>query len=194
MVNDAVLFKNFNSFPKEIYHGTSSVNYKSLNEGVNINLCNHFTDFGQGFYLTSNYIQAKKHAKKKALLKGDPLVFVYKIELPRLKREYTGYILNKMNLEWARFIYNNRSKNQNYIHHYDYSFGGVADGKIFDLVTLLDNHDIDLEFFYEEIAKYPSYDQLAIHNQALFNYNIVKLQKVVKTHDRQKRNGKTVKR
>ncbi len=38
--------------------------------------------------------------------------------------------------------------------------------------------------FYEEIAKYGTYDQLSIHNQAIFTYNVIKYVRVVKAHDK----------
>lgn len=186
MVSSAVLSKNFNQFSKILYHGTTSKHFDSLQEGVNIDLCQEYTDFGKGFYLTSNFIQASKHAEKRAKLEGEePIVFIYVLDISRLKKEYNGYILHKMDLEWAKFIYNNRSKKQCFTHRYDYVFGGVADGKIFDLVNLVDSGELDIELFYEEIAQYATYDQLSIHNQNIFTYNVITLQKVVKAYDQQ---------
>lgn len=44
---------------------------------------------------------------------------------------------------------------------------------------------LDIEDFYEEIAKYGTYDQLSIHNQDIFTYNIITLKKVVRAYDKQ---------
>ncbi|MFD1361281.1 DUF3990 domain-containing protein [Lentibacillus salinarum] len=96
-----------------------------------------------------------------------------------------GYILNKMAVKWAKFIYNNRSTIKQYTHHFDYVLGGVADGQIFDLVKAVDN-GLDISDFYEEIANYGTYDQLSIHNEKIFTYSIIRLIKVVKAYDKEK--------
>jgi len=178
MVSSDVLSINFNQFSKEYYHGTTSSNYASLMSGVSISKCAEFTDFGKGFYLTSNFRQASKHAEKRSSDKDDPIVFVYTLNISVLKEEYQGNILNRMNLEWAEFIYNNRTMMKKFIHSYDYVQGGVADGAIFDLVQAVDQ-GLDIQHFYEQIAKYSTYNQLSIHNQDIFTYNVLKLSEVV---------------
>ncbi|MFS0615170.1 DUF3990 domain-containing protein [Lederbergia ruris] len=183
MVSPIVLSKNFSQFSKVLYHGTTSSKYESLRAGVNISFCEEFTDFGKGFYLTSNFLQASRHADKRSGNKEESIVFVYDLDIQGLKQLYQGYILNKMDVEWAKFIYNNRSRKTNFTHNFDYVLGGVADGAIFDLVKAVDL-GLDIKDFYEEIAKYGTYDQLSIHNQDIFKYNVIKYSKVVKAYAR----------
>lgn len=76
-------------------------------------------------------------------------------------------------------MYNNRSQKTHFTHNFDFVLGGVADGAIFDLVKAVD-HGLGITDFYEEIGKYGTYDQLSIHNQDIFSYNVIKNSKVVK--------------
>jgi hypothetical protein len=181
MVSPLVLSKNFNQFSKVYYHGTTSSNFESLKLGVTISRCEDFTDFGKGFYLTSNFEQASRHAEKRSKGKEDPIVFVYNLDIPVLKQEYMGKVLNKIDEEWAKFVYDNRSQITQFTHNFDYVLGGVADGVIFDLVKAVDQ-GLDIKDFYEEVAKYGTYDQLSIHNQDIFTYNVIKYLKVVKAY------------
>lgn len=183
MISSAVLSKNFNQIKSILFHGTTSNEYDSLLAGVNISLCEEFTDFGKGFYLTTNFLQASKHAEKRAFNGEIPIVFVYSLDIKTLKQSYTGHILNKMDEEWAEFIYKNRSKKNHIKHNFDYVFGGVADGAIFDLVRAVDN-GLSIRHFHEGIAKFESYDQLSIHNPDIFKYNVIKHLKVVKAYAR----------
>src|SRR5690625_2228083 len=90
--------------PKKLYHGTTSRHVKSLRRGADVTIGNKRTDFGQGFYLTSKFNQAKDHAKRRVFNKEYPIVFVYKLDYSQLLRSYRGKILNDLDLEWARFI------------------------------------------------------------------------------------------
>lgn len=173
-------------FSKILYHGTTSNQLENLESGVDLSFCQSKTDFGKGFYLTTNFQQASKHAQKRAKNKADPIVFVYELDISALKSSYNGYIINKIDIDWAKFIYKNRSDIQPFTHNYDFVFGGVADGSIFDLVQTVDSGIIDISIFHEEIAKYAYYDQLSIHNPNIFKYNVVKYLKVVKAFDKQK--------
>lgn len=185
MINPSILSRNFNQFPMTLYHGTTSINYDSLSNGVQLEKCMNKTDFGQGFYLTSNFTQASKHALNRKRENEEAIVFVYKLDIERLKKCFNGKVWNKMDGGWAQFIYDNRTSLKQFNHQYDFVFGGVADGKIFDLVQLVDA-GATIKLFHEEIAKYPTYDQLSVHNEDIFTYNVIKFEKVVVAHDKQK--------
>lgn len=50
-----------------LYHGTDDISAASiLGDGIDINKCSRFTDFGQGFYTTTYLSQAKNWAHLKA--------------------------------------------------------------------------------------------------------------------------------
>lgn len=186
-VSVSIKAKEFNRLEKTLYHGTNSKHYESLFKGVSLGECNNQTDFGKGFYLTTKFFQASKHARNRSGFSGEPIVFVYEVDL-RALRQYREKIFRKMDMDWAEFVYLNRSERHHYDHDYDYVFGGVADGSIEDLVEELDEMNVapkspELQYFYESIAKF-DYDQLSIHNQDIFAYNIIKLTKVVKAFNK----------
>lgn len=168
MIPSQILHKNFYLSSTIYFHGTTSKNYESLKSGVVTSFCQDFTDFGKGFYLTSNFNQASKHAKKRVKGNEYPIVFVFNASLTRLVETYKGYILNKMDEEWAEFIYKNRSRKTGFTHFYDFVLGGVTDGNIFDLVQLVDL-GLSIKDFYESIAKYPNYNQLSITQSRYFH-------------------------
>lgn len=182
-----VLSKSFTQFNKVMYHGTNSAHFDSLINGVDLNSCKKRTDFGKGFYLTSNFHQASKHAKNRTF-RGEPLVFVYELNIAELKK-YNGKIFPRMTRDWAEFVYFNRSFQNFKPHPYDYVFGGVADGRIEDLIDEIDDiplsHTI-IDYFYEKIANYATYDQLSIHNQYLFDKEIIQLRNVFEAFNREK--------
>lgn len=128
--------KQFGSIPTEVYHGTSSDNYQRLKKGidVNIGIANTLTDFGKGFYTTTNYEQALTQANRKTnkynnaqkrtakKIEGfvpkfvEPVVFNYKIDVPKLEELSVisdtpprHLIFHEPNDSWAEFILNNRS-------------------------------------------------------------------------------------
>ncbi|WP_223067647.1 DUF3990 domain-containing protein [Paenibacillus caui] len=190
MPKSDILSRVFERIEKFMYHGTHTGNYNSLYNGINVKQSKRKLDFGTGFYLTSDFTQASKHAVKKAApVNQEAIVFIYEVDTVRLRKEYNSYILQRMDLVWAEFIYDNRSPQFSKPHTYDYVYGGVADGQnLYDLLAQMDDDkmntgEIDVEFFLESIAKY-LYDQLSIHNQDIVNQGIIKLLRVVKAHDK----------
>ncbi|MCV0024759.1 DUF3990 domain-containing protein [Bacillus sp. XT-2] len=110
--------------PETLYHGTTSNHVKSIKESINLNACNEKADFGKGFYLTTNAIQAAKWALRKESvhnyregLHQDPdntpnfvkgVVIEYNVNhqiLDDLKQKNFTH----QDVEWADFIYFNRT-------------------------------------------------------------------------------------
>lgn len=54
--------------PVELFHGTDFASANAImNQGFNLNLASAFTDFGAGFYTTTNLRQAQAFARARAL-------------------------------------------------------------------------------------------------------------------------------
>lgn len=176
MDNDIILLdKEIN---KTMYHGTIDKHYYSLKSGVDFDECLGNKDFGKGFYLTTNFEQASIHASKRANTffnrgKYSPVVFVYEVDVSSMYT-YNHLLMNRLDDEWAEFIYNNRNKAYKYDHDYDWVFGGVADGQIVDEVKLMHTKKSSISEFRKAIANYPEYDQLSVHNPEIFHYNIIR--------------------
>ncbi len=97
-----------------LYHGTN-VDIKT----IDLAMCRPYKDFGRGFYLTELKEQAEKMATRVArIFGGNPVVICYEIADDFL----ANTALNIKNFgretseEWARFVMNNRKRN-----NYDYS-------------------------------------------------------------------------
>lgn len=129
--------------PRNWYHGTSSLHHDSLNEGVKIKLprVRTTTDFGAGFYLTSNWNQAYEWAKaccKREQSENpdkeiEPLVFEYELDTDAFD-SMENRIFGDHTLDWACFVLYNR--------------------KVIDLTAplLLDFEDSGLQEYYQQIA------------------------------------------
>lgn len=180
--------RTFEKLPKKYwFHGTTTEYYESLSSNIDISICKTHTDFGRGFYLTTNFTQASRHAENRGVISGDrPIVFIYELDVARLKKEYTGKTWTVMDEKWSDFIYLNRSKLETFNHGFDYVYGGVADGIIHTLIKNRDQGKLNSKEFYNQICKYPNYDQLSIHNQNIIDYNILKNIKVVNAYAKSK--------
>ncbi|MFB7304074.1 DUF3990 domain-containing protein [Heyndrickxia sporothermodurans] len=185
-MNNKIANRTFHQLSKYWYHGTTSEYFSSLSSNIDLSRCKEYTDFGKGFYLTSNFTQASKHAENRATFEGEPVVFVYELNIANLKEAYTGKFWVEMNSLWSDFIYLNRSQQEKFTHGYDFVYGGVADGKIHTLIKNRDKGIISSETFFQSICKYPNYDQLSIHNQEIIDYNIINNVGVVNAYEKGK--------
>jgi len=175
--------------PKTLYHGTTSENKQHLDlidiNKIDINYGDRFSDFSQGFYLTSIYEQALSYARFKANRtnkfidsKVHPIVIKYELDIGSLQKSCKGKIFSKPDDQWAEFIYNNRVKSENKCNSnfhnrnkdYDYVYGHLADGKIATAINEYKN--FDTEGFLKEIhPKFPnSNDQISLHSNNAIKY------------------------
>lgn len=91
-------------------------------------------DFGNGFYLTSSYEQAKKWAilTSKRRKEGQPIVSVFNFGETNDLKILT---FDKADIEWLRFISSNR-KNIPLENDFDIIKGPVANDKTMPVITL----------------------------------------------------------
>ncbi len=166
--------------PDIVYHGTISIHKESLIHGIDISKGFKSADFGQGFYTTGNYEQAKalaidrakaynKRYKNKPTVK--PMVAEYllnKIELINHK----GLIFNLPDDRWKEFVYNNRVGNDfsvssyyNKNGKYNFVYGCVADSNITEMVGNIKRERITYADFIDNLKplKQQSYNQLSFH-------------------------------
>ena len=136
-----------------LYHGTNTDF-----ESIDIQKSNKYKDFGQGFYLTDIFSQAKELAEKKTkLFGGYSIVQEYEFDESLLADdELNVLIFETPSKEWAEFVYNNRSRYKNYKHNYDIVVGAIAD----DGVAYLLSRYEEGTFTLEELAKELQYKKL----------------------------------
>ncbi|WP_078395871.1 DUF3990 domain-containing protein [Shouchella patagoniensis] len=112
------------------FHGTCTKHLISFTKnGVRIPNTNKIKDFGQGFYLTSRYWQAREYANKMA--KGSrtsPLIISCVIQLGSLRNTNRKLIIDDFNEEWLETIIRGRFTPINPLkNHFDWVYGRCGD-------------------------------------------------------------------
>jgi len=143
-----------------LYHG-SNVEVRK----PSLRLSRKKTDFGRGFYTTTNPEQAEHWTSIKLdrAKSGRRIVSVFEIDdalltNPELKiREFYG-----PDEEWLNFVVDCRKGVQ---HDFDLVFGPVANDKVFTVVNLYESGVLDAPAAIAELKAYKTYDQLSFHSQ-----------------------------
>lgn len=146
----------------KIYHGSTFVV-----EQPSLEILNYRTDFGKGFYTTTDIKQAKRWTiiKKKRLGKEQneenvhQYVNVYEYidnkELNILKFEGATE-------EWLKFVFENRQSNE-LIHKYDIVMGPVADDNLYQVLVNYENGVYDMEETIKRLKTYTLSNQISFH-------------------------------
>lgn len=123
------------------------------------------TDFGKGFYTTTNFEQAKRWALNRQKATGKDakaIVSVYEIEDNLLNS--TTYKIEKFNspdANWLSFVINCR---KSILHNYDIVFGPVADDKIYTTITLYESQVLTAEETVARLKVNEFFNQISFHN------------------------------
>ena len=147
-----------------LYHGSNvEVRKPSLRMG------RKNTDFGRGFYTTTNAEQAEHWTtiKMDRAKSGRRTVSIYELDdtllsNPELKiREFNG-----PDKEWLDFVVKSR---KGVAHDYDLVFGPVANDKVFTVVNLYESGVLDAPAAIAELKAYKTYDQLSFHTERVIS-------------------------
>lgn len=143
----------------KLYHGTNADF-----DAIDLSKSNKYKDFGQGFYLTDIYQQAKELAAKKArLFGGTPIVQTYEFDESLLiHRELRVLKFEKPTTEWAEFIFKNRNRNTHFNHDFDIVIGPIANDGVAYLLGRYEEGTLSLNELSQELT----YKQL--NNQYFF--------------------------
>lgn len=108
-----------------LYHG-SNVRIKE----IDLLKSRPFKDFGRGFYLSDNEMQAIEMAKfRSSISGGDPLVTVFEFDVVSLESSDLKIMrFDSYSDEWLDFIISNREGKS--VERYDYVYGPIADDKV----------------------------------------------------------------
>lgn len=148
----------------KLYHGSNvEVRKPSLRLGRNK------TDFGKGFYTTTNAEQAEHWTtiKMDRAKTGRRIVSVFEIDdalltNPELKiREFNG-----PDEAWLNFVVDSRKGVE---HDYDLVFGPVANDKVFTVVNLYESGVLDAPAAIAELKAYKTYNQLSFHTERVIS-------------------------
>lgn len=142
----------------KLYHGSVvEVRKPSLRYG------RKKTDFGRGFYTTTQSEQAENWSKIKQDRAKTPkrVVSVYEFDEslltdPNIRiREFHG-----VDEAWLNFVVDSRKGLK---HDYDLVFGPVANDKVFTTVNLYESGVLDAPAAIAQLKAYKTYDQLSFH-------------------------------
>lgn len=123
------------------------------------------TDFGKGFYTTTQAEQAEHWAriKKDRAKAGKAVVSVYEMDdallsIPELNiRRFHG-----VDESWLEFVVNCRKAVP---HSFDLVFGPVANDNVFATVNLYESGILDAPAAIAQLRAYKTYDQLSFHTK-----------------------------
>ena len=123
----------------QLYHGSNIVveNPRIIDSGRAL-------DFGKGFYLTSDFEQAKKWSKSTTERRknGKPIISVFEIEEEAINK-LSILVFDAANKEWLEFVANNR-KNLIIDNELDIVIGPVANDNTMPVISLF------LRGYYDE--------------------------------------------
>ena len=108
-----------------LYHGSNV----RINE-IDLLKSKPFKDFGKGFYLSDNEMQAMEMAKFRSSISGGiPTVTAFEFDLISLESSDLKIMrFDSYSDEWLDFIISNREGKS--IERYDYVYGPIADDKV----------------------------------------------------------------
>lgn len=142
----------------KLYHG-SIVTVKC----PNIQKGRKATDFGKGFYTTTNFEQAKKWAvlKKNREQSKKAVVSVYEVPDNILEREFSVLRFGGATKEWLEFVVNNRRGRET--NSYDLTMGPVANDQLYATIRLYEQGVITADAAIEMLKSHKLFNQLSFH-------------------------------
>lgn len=123
------------------------------------------TDFGRGFYTTTQKEQAEHWTsiKMDRAKKGRRVVSVFEVDETILSNlEFKIREFHGPDEAWLNFVANSRKGIE---HDYDLVFGPVANDKVFTVVNLYESGIINATTAIAELKAYNTYDQLSFHTE-----------------------------
>jgi len=151
-----------------LYHGSNLSIEKPL-----LLKASHPTDFGAGFYTTTNYKQAVDFAKRVVnLRKGIAIVNIYELN----EKEIENNLILRFespNVEWLHFVVNNRMLKPIET-DYDIVVGPVANDDVYETIIAFENGVYDEQETLKRLQVKKLYNQFVFKNQAAMDKLVFK--------------------
>ena len=149
----------------KLYHGAfSPVDKPNIEQG------RPSTDFGKGFYTTTNFEQAKRwalHKQKNAKEEVKAIVNTYEVDDDILDNDiYRVKKFDNPNEEWLSFVINCR---KSMLHDYEIVFGAVANDKIYTTITLYESQILTAAETIARLKVNEYFNQISFHSQEAAN-------------------------
>ena len=144
----------------KIYHGSIEIVEKP-----EIRESNRTLDYGQGFYTTSSYEQAKAWVKRRMDEKKTSQGHVCVYELDEVAmQEMNTLLFDTPTEEWVDFVMKNRTQ-KGYVHEYDIVYGPVANDRVYASFALYEGGLINKQTLISELKTYKLVDQYLFHTE-----------------------------
>jgi hypothetical protein len=153
----------------ELYHGTTQIIHN-----IDLTKGRHRTDFGQGFYLGSNFEVAQRWAKNRAAFSGNPVVMKYSLDKAVFSDEKVNpLVFNEPTLEWLDFVRDNRRKGEpaNMLRHkHGIVRGSIANDKVNFVIEDYMKEKITAEEAILRVKALPNVLQISLHTSHALTY------------------------
>ena len=144
----------------KIYHGSLVVVDKP-----EIRISNRYLDFGNGFYTTNSFEQAKTWCNKLCSRNNCNLGYIseYEFDLDSAQNQIEIIKFSDANEQWLRFVCDNRNGVCN--KNYDLVIGPVADDSVYEVVKLYELGTYELTEALKRLKVEKLYNQILFHTK-----------------------------
>jgi len=153
----------------ELYHGTTQIIHEII-----LTKGRHRTDFGQGFYLSSDLGVAQQWAKSRAAFSGMPTVMKYMLDDTVFNDDKINPIIfDEPSIEWLNFVRDNRRRGEPDIilrHTHGVVRGPIANDKVNFVVEDYLSNKITAEEAIVRVKTLPNVLQVSLHSQNALLY------------------------
>ena len=143
----------------------------------------HTMDFGNGFYTTTSFEQAKKWSliKKDRFHYEKAVVSTFEMDNDIFKRpELKSKVFHKADEEWLDFVMSNR-QDIRFSYDFDVVMGAVANDNVYASLNLYEDGFLSKKEFLEELMAWKYVDQICFHTEKSLKYlNFIKSEEVFK--------------
>lgn len=152
----------------KIYHGSTFIVKEP-----NLEILNYRTDFGKGFYTTTDIEQAKRWTKiKRKRLEKDGKTNIH--QYVNVYEYIENEELNILNFEsateeWLKFVFKNR-QSEELVHQYDVVMGPVANDNLYQVLIGYENGIYSMEETIKRLKAYTLSNQISFHTQKSLEY------------------------
>lgn len=159
-----------------LYHGSTTAVRKP-----NVKRGRKRTDFAPGFYLTTNFEQARRWAvlKQQREKTTKAIVSVFEFDESNLDNPiYKVLRYNGPSEEWLNFVVRNRKGEQS--HNYDYVMGPVANDQLYATITMYEKGSLTVDAAIVQLKTHVLFNQLSCHTEkAIANLTFQELVQVL---------------
>ncbi|MBP5361492.1 MAG: DUF3990 domain-containing protein [Ruminococcus sp.] len=147
-----------------LYHGSNMIVEKPL-----VNIGKTSVDFGQGFYLTSDYEQAKRWANQVKIRRDNGTAYISEYEVDDQEFQKLKILCFKeADTEWLHFVSDNRKRIYNGT-SYDVITGPVANDNTMPVINMYLSGFIDEEYAIKRLLPQKLKNQYAFKTESAVN-------------------------